>query len=338
MSEPVTSEVALLRSLGSPLLARALQVMATLGLADRLGDEPRPVEELARACGVDAGALARLLRFLALHGVLEDCGGGTFTLAPLARALRSDHPQSVRPLLDLAEEGRSDWWVFGELLSSVRTGRPAFDAIYGTDFWTMLQRNPDMRREFTEKMERRTSRLLDEAMLAYDWGDVETVIDVGGGNGSLLAVILARHTHLRGGVYDLPEVVKEAEAALARSGAGGRVRCIAGSFFDSVPAGADRYLLTSILHDWDDDRARVILSNCRMAIEGSDGRVLVSELLVDGDDPREAATTDLKMMLMFGGRERTRAELERLLDRAGLSIAAVSPARGGMHLIEAVAT
>mgnify|MGYP000129579055 CR=1 FL=1 len=322
------------RLLAGYQVTQALHVAAVLGVADLLGDGPRPVAELATETGSDADALYRLLRTLAALGVLHEGEERRFALAPAGEALRSDVPDSIAGWA--AFVGRPSYWqAWGALLHSVRTGENAFRQVHGTDVWRYRAERPEESVAFDRAMASLTRRAETSLLEAYDFGRFGTVVDVGGGNGTLLAAVLLRHPSLQGVLFDQPHVAEGARATLATAGVADRCRVVGGSFFDAVPEGGDAYVLKMIVHDWEDAEAVAILSSCRAALAG-DGVVLVVERVLGGpNETLDVKLSDLNMLVAPGGRERTAAEYAALFDAAGLALAADTPTASGLHVLGA---
>ena len=292
---------------------RALAVVADLRVADALADGPRSVDDLAGEVRADADALYRLLRALASEGVFAEDGQRVFRNTPASVLLRGG------------------WGAFAHLFGGVfyRTverleadGEPAFAAVFGTDFWSWLAEHPHERATFDAAMEQGKERRI-ERLAGLEWRGDETIVDVGGGNGSLLLGLLSRQPGLRGIVFDLPETVRDESAF------GDRCAFVAGSFFDRVPVG-DVYILSTILHDWDDERAAAILRTIHAAAP-PDARLLIIDAVVPpGNTPHGAKWLDLLMLAFSGGRERDEAQWRALLERADFE-----PVRVEDGLIEA---
>ena len=279
---------------------RALALVTDLGVAGALADGPRSVTDLARELDTDADTLRRLLRALASEGIFAEQEPGVFRNTKASELLRGG------------------WGSFAHLFGGVwfratgaldASGQPSFPPLFGTDFWSWLAENPDERAAFDHAMEQgKESRI--ERLAAVDWRGDETVVDVGGGNGSLLVGLLQQHPGLRGIVFDLPEATRD------EAGLGDRCTFVAGSFFDRVPEG-DVYVLATILHDWDDASAARILETIR-AHAPAGARLLVLESVpTDGNEPDGAKWLDLLMLTLFGGRERDEAQWRVLLAETG---------------------
>src|SRR5499426_13431 len=242
-------------------ISRAICVVARLGIADLLKDGPRDTETLAAVAGVHAPSLYRVLRTLASVGIFAEGEDGRFGLTPQAEPLRTNAPDSIRDyILLLGEE-----WYSGpsdHLLHSVQTGRPAFERVHGADFFTFLAREPAAAAVFDAAMTSRSAQENDAIAAACNFSDLGTIIDVGGGHGSLLAAILRTNPGLRGVLFDRPQVVAEARPQLEAAGLGGRCAVVAGDFFVSLPAGGDAYMLKRVIHDWDDVCTLRTLPSC----------------------------------------------------------------------------
>ncbi|MDQ1720711.1 MAG: O-methyltransferase [Pseudonocardiales bacterium] len=313
--------------LGTPM---AIRVAATLRLADHLAAGLDTAPELAEAVDADEDALGRLLRYLAARGVFRRDEAGRYGLTALGEAVRSDHPGGMRAGLDIDGVGRADL-AFVALLHSIRTGEAAFDKQFGCNFWQDLAADPVRRETFTTWMGSDMPSRSPEILSGYDWGSLGWLVDVGGGNASMLIALLNRYPALRGTVLDRSENIEDARKALAAAGLTDRGEAVTGSFFDKLPTGAGGYLLSLIIHDWGDKPAREILRRCAEAA-GDDGRVLVVEKIgADGDSPHTGM--DLRMLALYGGKERRVAELGDLAQDAGLAVAAVHPA-GGFSIVE----
>ena len=284
------------------MATRALGIAGDLGVAHRLAAGPRPVGELARDVGADADVLYRLLRALASDGVFAEAEPGVFANNAASELLRDGGWSDFAHLF-------AGVWLRTVTELDATSEQPAFPRIFGTDFWSWLAEHPDDRAAFDRAMEQGKERRIDR-LAALEWRDGATVVDVGGGNGSLLVGLLRRQPGMRGIVFDLPETVRD-EAAF-----GERCTFVEGSFFDRVPFG-DVYILSTVLHDWDDERATAILRTIRTAAP-ADGRLLVLDaVLAPGNDAHSAKWLDLLMLVLAGGRERDEPQWRALLDACG---------------------
>jgi O-methyltransferase len=308
----------------------AVRVAATLRVADHIAAGLRTAEQLAPVVQADPDALERLLSFLVVRGLFSRDAGGRFALTEVGQALCDDHPAGKRALLDIEGLGRAELSFIG-LLHSVRTGQAAFTEHFGHSFWEDLAADPVRAGTFDRWMAVNVERRLPGLVDSYDWASLGHLVDVGGGDGSLLIALLTRYRHLRGTVLDVDATAEAARRALAAAGLADRGGAVAGSFFDQVPAGADGYLLSWILHDWADEPARQILRRCAQAA-GERGRVIVVESIrSDGRSPHTGM--DLRMLAFYGGKERSVAELGALAADAALRVRQVRRA-GGMVILE----
>lgn len=313
--------------LGTPM---AIRVAATLRVADHISAGLDHAPQIAAAAGADEDALERLLRYLAVRGVLSRNEAGGYGLTELGELLRSDHPASLRSGLDIEGNGRSEL-AFAQLLHSIRTGEAAFAEQFGCDFWQDLAADPTRREAFATLMGSNVPSRSPEILSGYDWGSLGRLVDVGGGSGSMMRALLSHCPQLHGVIVDLAENTADARAALAAAGLSDRCEVVGGSFFDPLPAGAGGYLLSLIIHDWGDKPAREILRRCAEAA-GTSGAVLVVERVsADADSPHTGM--DLRMLALYGGKERRLAELAALAAEAGLVVAAVHPA-GEFSIVE----
>jgi hypothetical protein len=312
----VSPEALLWDLLRGALATRALGLIADLRVAEALADGPRPVQDIAREVGADPDTLHRILRALASDGVFAEEAHGVFRNTDVSEVL-----------------GRGDGWDdFAHLFGGVwhraageldaLPSDPAFPRIFGTDFWSWLARNPSERAAFDRAMVQGIDARI-ERLAAVEWRGDETVVDVGGGNGSLLVELLRRRPGLRGVVFDLPETTRD-EAAL-----GDRCTFVAGDFFESVPPG-DVYVLATILHDWDDERAAAILSTIRAGAPAGTRLLVLESVVQPGNEPDGAKWLDLLLLALFAGRERDEAQWRALLAGAGFD-----PVRIEDGLIEA---
>jgi SAM-dependent methyltransferase len=298
-----------------------IYVAAKLGLADTLHEGPRNADDIAAELGVNAPVLRRLLRGLVNRGLVAEERAGTFSLTTLGQYLRTDAPGALRG--HAIRSGEIQYPAWGSLLYAVETGHSAFEHAHGTDFFGYLAANPAANNAFNEGMMARAESIVDGIVAAYDFSPFARIVDVGGGVGVLLSRILETCSASTGILYDIAAVTEKASAYLARRGLSGRVDVIAGDFFAAVPRG-DLLVLEAILHDWDDERAALILRQCRKALEPT-GRILIIEDIlpakVDGDMP--LIEIDLTMLVIHNGRERTLAEYEELLGREGFRLESV---------------
>ena len=307
-------------------------VAAELDLAGSLADGPLGIDELAARSGADPGQLGRLLRALEGFGIVASCGDGRYATTSAGRWLEPDRPGGLYARSRLV---RSLWYpAWEELLASVRSGRSGFEHRFGTGLFDHLAAQPPTAALFDAMMAGSTEVAADEVVAAYDLGWARTVVDLGGGTGALLGGLLAHHPDARGVLVDTPSVAARARQALQERGLDGRCEVRAGDFFEHVPAGADLYLLSWIVHDWRDEQAERLLTNCRRAME-RDARLLVFEVVLpERPEPTTSMLYDLHMMAVAGGCERTEAEYDRLFAAAGLERVATIPTTGLRAILE----
>lgn len=322
-----------LRALADLATPMAVRVAATLRVADQLAAGRRTAAEMAPAVGAHPDALERLLRHLVTIGLLTRDSEGRYVTTDAGDQLRDDHPGGRRKWLDISGGiGRGDL-SFVDLIHSVRTGTPAYPLRYGRPFWDDLGADQQMSASFDALMRHHIE--IDNAGIAdaYNWAALGHVTDVGGGSGALLGVLLGAHPRLRGTLVDLPGPTSGARQHLRDKGLADRAQVVTGSFFDPLPAGSGGYVLSAIIHDWDDAPAVAILRRCAEAA-GDTGVVLVMEAIgADGDSPD--TTMDLRMLVYTGGRERGLPELRALAAKAGLRVQGVHRV-GPRHVVSIV--
>lgn len=332
--DQVSPQQRLTQLITSYWVSQAIYVAAKLGLADLVKDGPCTAEELARPTGTQAPALYRLLRALASVGIFAEDSQRRFTLTPMAEYLRSDTPASQRGLAVM--NGEEHYRSFGDLLHSVRTGETAFDRIHGMPIFAYLTQHPEQARVFDEAMVGIHGRETAGMLQVHDFADIATLADIGGGNGSLLTAVLRKYPKMCGLLFDLPSVVERARGAIQAAGLADRCRIVGGSFFESVPPGADAYLLRHIIHDWDEAKCLTILRNIRGVI-GPKGKLLVLESVIPpGNEPSFGKLLDLTMLVIPGGQERTEDEYRQLLAAAGFRLDRVTPTGTEISILEAV--
>jgi hypothetical protein len=314
-------------------VSRALYIAAKLGIADLLKGGPKNSEELAQATGMHLPSLYRVLRALASVGVFAEDGHGRFTLTPLAATLRTDVPGSLRAFA-IAELGEDHYPAWGEVLHSIKTGEIAFDHLFGMDVWQYRAQHPEEGRIFDEAMASFSSVVNAAIVDSYDFSSLGTIVDVGGGDGSLIASILQANPGMKGVLFDLPHVVAGARRRIEAEGLAERCEVVAGDAFTSVPSGGDAYLLKWIIHDWDDERSVAILKNCHRAMAAHGKLLLVEAVIPHGNTPSFHKFMDLNMLVMTGGRERSEAEYRVLLEAAGFRLTRVILTQSEMSVIE----
>jgi SAM-dependent methyltransferase len=306
----------------------AIRVAATLSLVERAGSAGATAEQLAAETGAATPAMRCLLAHLVTIGVFDlDAETSRYRPTDLGAQMSEDAPEGVKPLLDInCAGGRADL-AFVDLLGTITTGTPAYVRRYGRDFWTDLDATPELRRSFDAQMNWRFQVQAQQIAERFDWSRFPEILDVGGGDGILLAAILHAHPDPRGRVLDLSPTTTAATERFAAAGLADRAGAVTGSFFDPLPTGADAYVLSDIVHDWDDDHARTILTGCRRAAAPNGTVVVIEPLCSD-------TSMDLFMLMCFGGRERTVDELASLAADCGLVLRGSGPVSEGRTALE----
>jgi len=315
-------------------VTQAIYVAAKLGIPDLLATGPLSCEHLAARTRTHERSLHRVLRALASIGIFSEVTPTHFANTPLSNLLRTDRLDSMRALAMLyAEESYRAW---GDMLYSVRTGQSAFGHQFGMDVFEFFAKNPEAAANFNTAMTGLMIQIADAVAGSYDFSVFQTVVDVGGNQGMLLAAILKSYPSLRGMLFDLPHVVDGAGPVLTIAGVEDRCTRIGGDFFDRIPPGGDAYVLASILHDWDDERCAAILRRCRQVTPGHGKLLIVEMVLPPGNEPFFGKWVDLHMLVMANGCERTAKDYATLLRSAGFALARLVPTGTGRSILEAV--
>jgi len=318
------------------VIARALYAFAKLGIADLFGDKPASSEELASHAGVNPTALYRLLRTLSTADVVSESSDHRFSLGPLGEALRSDAPGSMRAwAIFSGEPFYLQAWE--QIVHSIQTGQPAWERAHKMPIFQYIGEHPDAGHLFDQAMTSLTAGEATAILDAYDFSGVRTLADIGGGQGLLLRTILKSHPKMTGILFDRPDAVEGAEAQLREDGLAERCEVVAGDFFQSVPSGADAYLLKYVIHDWDNERSLAILETCRRAMKNDAKLLLVETVVPPPGEAHYAKLQDLEMMVVAGSQERTVEEYARLLEQAGFRLARVVETTEPASILEAVA-
>jgi ubiquinone/menaquinone biosynthesis C-methylase UbiE len=308
-----------------------------LRLPDLVAGGPKTADELAAETGTLPGSLRRMLRGLAVWGFFVEMPDGKFGPTPLSGTFRSDVPGLRSMTIMLSEEGYQAW---GDLMYSLRTGKSAYEHMFGKSHFDRLGEDPELAAHFNSAMVEFSTRVAAAFAAACDFTGVRTVVDVGGGNGAVLMAVLQAHPEIQGVLFDLAQGLAGAREKLAAAGVAERVTVQEGSFFEAVPSGADLYLLKSVVHDWDDERALAILQTCARAMHPTSRLVLLERKLPARiESPDDAFTTvmgDVHMMVVLGGKERTADEYRDLLARAGLRMTGEIPIESDITAFEAV--
>jgi SAM-dependent methyltransferase len=310
---------------------QALSVAAKLGIADAIGDEARDVGDIARQVGAHEPSLYRLLRFLASEGVFEEVEPMRFARNRLSDGLLSTAPLTLHHLA--IAMGSEQYLAWSEALHSFITGEPGFDRAHGRPYFEFLAEHPEASTVFNRAMAARMRARVD-ALISFDWGNHMRVADIGGGSGTAITAVLSANPHLQGVLFDLPTVVEEAHAILEHAGVAERCETVGGDFFTDPLPPADAYVLTQILHDWNDERAGAILRNCRRSIPDNGRLLVVDGVVPPGPEPAFLKHLDLHMLVLVGGKERTEQEWHDLLGAGAFEIERITPA-GPTNLIGA---
>jgi hypothetical protein len=325
----------LLRMIRGFQLTQMIYVAATLDIADLVAGGAKSIDELAAATGTYAPSLYRLLRGLAGFGIFAEDEQGRFGLTPMAVPLQKDVPNSLRAaILYVGEPSVQQIW--GDLRHSVETGEDAFRHLHGMGAWAYREQHPEINALFNDYMTALTRSDIEGVATDYDFSGIDTLVDVGGGHGALLAAILTGTPGLRAIVFDQAHVVSGANALLTAAGVADRCEVVVGDFFAEVPQGKDAYILKSIIHDWDDADSIRILKNCRQAIQ-AEGKLLLFEYVIPpGNNPHPSKMSDVNMLVGPGGQERTEDAYRTLLAQAGFRLTRIVTLRSGKSIIEAV--
>lgn len=315
------------------ILSRAISVAAKLGIADLVTTDGKTADELAQASGVHAPSLYRVMRVLAGAGIFAEDEAGRFHLTPLAEQLRSDAPDSLRGFVNFINSDFS-YRTYGDMLYSVQSGQPAFEHAYGKNIFAYLKENPDQARIFNEGMTSISKRSAPAVLGVYDFTGVNKLVDVGGGQGFMLASFLKAYPQMHGVLFDLPSVVSQAAPILEASGVSDRCECIGGNYFESVPAGGDLYFMQLILHALSDEQILQILHNVREAMSENGTILQVDHIIPNGNEPSTSKYGDVHIMVFTPSHERTEAEYSALYEKAGFRITRMLETSGFYSALE----
>jgi hypothetical protein len=334
-AQPLPPEAFLGQMAFGAMMTQALYVAARLEVADLLSAQPQTIKELAAVTKTHERSLYRLMRSLASVGVFEETEPQVFANTPYSEPLRKDAPNSMRNgALFMGEEWH--WRVWGDMLYSVQTGRPAWGHIHGAEVFDYFSENPRQAEIFNNAMTDMSVVTAPAVVEAYDFSAIKTLTDIAGGHGYLLAQALKANPNMGGILFDVASVIAGAKDLLEEEGVAERVEKVSGDFFSLVPKNADAYIMKHIIHDWDDERAIKILQNIQQAMN-ADGKVLIVEVVVpEGNEPHYSKLLDLEMLTSPGGVERTAAEYRELLAAAGLRLTRIVPTKSPFSIIEAV--
>lgn len=315
----------------------SIHIVAKLGIADLLKDGPKSTAHLAAATHTQEDRIYRVLRTLASVGVFTEIGERHFALTPAAETLRSDVQGSIRPLAIWIGDPMH-LRVYAEMPHSVQTGSLTFDRVYGKPVFDYFPGDPKQSEVFNNAMTCLSNMVIPAVLEAYDFSGIDTLMDVAGGHGAMLRAILAKYPKMRGIVTDLDHVVQGAKQISENQALAHRCEFLCADFFHEVPAHADAIIMKHIIHDWDDDKAIVILENCRKALSGrKNARILLVESVISKGNTAELGKfIDLEMMTFTGGRERTEEEFQKLFAAAGMRLNRIVPTKAPLWVVEGV--
>jgi ubiquinone/menaquinone biosynthesis C-methylase UbiE len=318
------------------IVSQAISVAAKLYIADHLKDGAKTVEELAAATDTHAPSLYRLLRGLTSVGIFRKDANERYANSDLSEFLRADHPESFRSAAHMICD-HEHWRAHGNMLQSVKTGEIAFEYTFGQPIFPYYAENPEPAKIFDNAMTDFGKSIAAAVAATYDFSQAETIADIGGGHGSLLAAVLKSAPQAKGILFDQPQVIAGASEVLEKEGVAARVETATGDFFAAIPVEADIYLMKFIIHDWNDEQAETILRN--LAASAKPGaRILLVETVVEEEDavPSMSKVMDLNMLVMTGGKERTQKEYAALFEKTGFKFERVIPTPSPLQIVEAV--
>jgi len=318
------------------MASSCLYAAITLNVADHLVPGPKTAAELAKAAGANEDALYRVLRLLASLGIFEEVAPRTFALTPAADLLRKDVPGSLRSMAVFLPDP-THYRIYGDIMHSMQTGKPAAEHTFGMPGFQYFEKDQAYSKVFNDAMTAFSAPVAAAAIDAYDFSGIGTLIDVAGGHGEVLMSILKANPNVRGVVADLGHVVEGAKPRISSAGLADRMQAVACDFFKAVPEGGDAYIMKHIIHDWDDDRASLILTNIAKAMGAKKGKVILLEsVIAAGGQPDLGKFIDIEMLLFPGGRERTADEFKSLFERSGFHMTKIVPTKSPLSVIEAV--
>lgn len=334
--ELLPPDAQLLQLIGGAFVSAAIYAAAKLGIADLLADGPRTTAFLAEMTGSDEHSLYRVLRSLASVGAFAEMDDRTFQNTPMTETLRSNAVRSTRDLAIWLGEPEH-WKVYGDLLYSIKTGKPCWDNVHGEPVFPYLfNTNPELGEIFNRAMTSYSHQSIGPLLEAYDFSGAMTIADIAGGYGHLLAAVLAVNPQAKGVLFDLAAPLQGAPQMLDSYGVADRVNLVEGDFFEEVSVRADIYILKHIIHDWYDDNNQKILRNIRASMPDNAKVLIVEAVVPEGNDPHFSKIIDLEMLMAPGGVERTRSEFSQLLTDSGFRMTRIIPTMGAMSIVEAV--
>lgn len=313
-------------------ICKPIYVAAEMGIADMLSDGPKSIDELAHLTGTHGPLLYRVMRALASVGIFSETGDRSFALTPMAECLKAGAMRSIALMFN------ADWHdkAWENLLDSVRTGEVAFVKAHGMPAFDWFKEHPRAADIYHEANAIKAMTSHRAIIDAYDFSGINTLTDVGGGHGALMAEILGANPAMRGVVAECPSVVKKAKEFIRTKGLETRCEVMACDFFKEIPPGTDAYLMSHILHDWDDETCQRILGNCREAMKPGSPLLVVEAVIPPGNEFSVAKLLDLEVFVMGGGRERTEAEFRDLFQSSGFSLSRVVPTAESISVIEGI--
>ncbi|MDJ0618181.1 MAG: methyltransferase [Calothrix sp. MO_192.B10] len=315
-------------------VSQSIYAAAKLGIADFLKDGPQTTEQLANAVGADAPSLYRLMRALASVGIFTEVREGCFGSTPLGECLQTDAPQSLRAMATMCGEEHYQAW--GNIVHSIKTSECAFQDLYKTSFFKYLKQNTEAEQIFCEAMTNYATQAHISVAAAYDFSGINKIVDVAGGHGTLISSILKANPAMSGILFDIPEVIEGSKQSIKAAGLENRCELVAGDFFKSVPSGGDAYILSTVIHDWNDENSIAILKNCHEAMV-ENGKLLIVEMVIpSNNEPFFGKILDLTMLAIHGGLERTKAQYQDLFAAAGFKLTNVFPTKSPLSVIEGV--
>jgi hypothetical protein len=328
----VPPQVQMMQFILGKWISKPIHVVAKLGIADMVADGPKSIDELAYMSKTHAPSLYRVMRALASVGIFSERGERCFELTPMAECLKRGAMRSIALMFN------SDWHdrAWGHLLYSVRTGRVGFDKAYGMPIFDWLEEHPHAAELYHEANAVKAVTAHRAIIDAYDLSGITTLTDVGGGHGALMAEILEAYPVMKGVIAEVPVVVKGAEGFIRTRGLDARCQVVACDFFEGIPPGSDAYLMSHILHDWNDSKCQRILKNCHTAMKPGTTLLVVESLIPPGNEFSIAKLLDLEVFVMGGGRERTEGEFRYLFESSGFTLSRVIPTQESVSVIEGI--
>ncbi len=330
-----SEEMQLMHMIHGSRITQLIYVAAKLRIADLLDEGPKNTQEIAQIVGAHPRALYRVMRALSGLGIFSEDEVGYFHMTQLAKPLKTGVPDSLAGYAIMVGEPWS-WSVEGELLYSVRTGKPAFAHVHGMDVHDYMNRNIEVTKQFNEAMTSFSSHELEPILNAYDFSQHKTVVDVGGGHGALLAEILKINPEMQGKLFDLRAADEAAISIMEKQGVRKRCELVPGNFFRSAPGGGDAYIFKRVIHDWDDDNALAILKVCHKAMSDKSRLLIIERLITIGNEPSFGKLVDISMLTISGGLERSEPEFRMIIERAGFKITNIIQTRCPLSIIEAM--